>query len=42
MKPWLRWSLLTLFLSAMVIIQFIPGEGEPAPAGEPSKESEEP
>ncbi|MEO1080495.1 MAG: hypothetical protein AAFY29_13130 [Pseudomonadota bacterium] len=42
MKPWLRWSLLALFLIAMVIIQFIPGEGGPAPTGEPSEEIEEP
>jgi hypothetical protein len=26
MKPWIGWSLLALFLAALLVVQFIPGQ----------------
>lgn len=35
MKPWIRWSLLAVFLGTLLVIQFIPGEtGVPVGPGE--------
>lgn len=29
MKPWIRWVLLGLFITSLLIIQFIPATGSP-------------
>ncbi len=42
MKPWLRWSLLAFFLIAMLVIQFIPGEGGPPASGDSQGTTVEP
>jgi hypothetical protein len=36
MKPWMGWTLLALFLAALLVVQFIPGhDGENPPAAAP-------